>query len=156
MCVKFYYIISMQSGVTVSPLPSLSCVMFVPCFVPCAGELFWLNDKINRIRRTLPSDSPITPDFCGHLHLKQDCARMSWTLRTASDESRTTITRWEHFSICGLHLKINMKFAQIMLKNSSKLNIPKQVDRFSKYSPSPLSMKQFIDFGKLFTCLKWI
>lgn len=45
-----------------------------------------------------------------------------------------------------------MKFAQIMLKNSSKLNIPKQVDRFSKFSPSPLSMKQFIDFGKLFNC----
>jgi len=46
-----------------------------------------------------------------------------------------------------------MKFAQIMLKNGSKLNIPKQVDRFSKFSPSPLSMKQFIDFGKLFCYL---
>ncbi|XP_067266906.1 pyruvate dehydrogenase kinase, isozyme 4 [Chanodichthys erythropterus] len=47
-----------------------------------------------------------------------------------------------------------MKFAQIMLKNSSKLNIPKQVDRFSKYSPSPLSMKQFIDFGSANACEK--
>uniref|UniRef100_A0A8C1M7K1 Protein-serine/threonine kinase n=1 Tax=Cyprinus carpio TaxID=7962 RepID=A0A8C1M7K1_CYPCA len=47
-----------------------------------------------------------------------------------------------------------MKFAQIMLKNSSKLNIPKQVDRFSKYSPTPLSMKQFIDFGSANACEK--
>ncbi|XP_026144570.1 pyruvate dehydrogenase (acetyl-transferring) kinase isozyme 2, mitochondrial [Carassius auratus] len=47
-----------------------------------------------------------------------------------------------------------MKFAQIMLKNSSKLNIPKQVDRFSKFSPSPLSMKQFIDFGSANACEK--
>uniref|UniRef100_A0A671R5B4 Protein-serine/threonine kinase n=1 Tax=Sinocyclocheilus anshuiensis TaxID=1608454 RepID=A0A671R5B4_9TELE len=36
----------------------------------------------------------------------------------------------------------------------SKLNIPKQVDRFSKYSPSPLSMKQFIDFGSANACEK--
>ncbi|XP_065147839.1 pyruvate dehydrogenase kinase, isozyme 4 isoform X2 [Paramisgurnus dabryanus] len=47
-----------------------------------------------------------------------------------------------------------MKFAHILLKNSSKLNIPKQVDRFSKYSPSPLSMKQFIDFGSANACEK--
>ncbi|KAG1946983.1 pyruvate dehydrogenase kinase, isozyme 4 [Pimephales promelas] len=47
-----------------------------------------------------------------------------------------------------------MKFAQIMLKNGSKLNIPKQVDRFSKFSPSPLSMKQFIDFGSANACEK--
>ncbi|XP_026087367.1 pyruvate dehydrogenase (acetyl-transferring) kinase isozyme 2, mitochondrial-like isoform X1 [Carassius auratus] len=47
-----------------------------------------------------------------------------------------------------------MKFAQIMLKNSSKLNIPKQVDRFSRYSPTPLSMKQFIDFGSANACEK--
>lgn len=44
-----------------------------------------------------------------------------------------------------------MKFAHILLKNTSRFNIPKQVDRFSKFSPSPLSMKQFIDFGKLFS-----
>nr|XP_055075085.1 pyruvate dehydrogenase kinase, isozyme 4 [Misgurnus anguillicaudatus] len=47
-----------------------------------------------------------------------------------------------------------MKFAHILLKNSSKLNIPKHVDRFSKYSPSPLSMKQFIDFGSANACEK--
>ncbi|XP_051520307.1 pyruvate dehydrogenase (acetyl-transferring) kinase isozyme 2, mitochondrial-like [Myxocyprinus asiaticus] len=47
-----------------------------------------------------------------------------------------------------------MKFAQLLLKNNSKLNIPKQVDRFSKYSPSPLSMKQFIDFGSANACEK--
>nr|XP_046217572.1 pyruvate dehydrogenase (acetyl-transferring) kinase isozyme 2, mitochondrial-like isoform X1 [Oncorhynchus gorbuscha]XP_046217573.1 pyruvate dehydrogenase (acetyl-transferring) kinase isozyme 2, mitochondrial-like isoform X1 [Oncorhynchus gorbuscha] len=46
-----------------------------------------------------------------------------------------------------------MKFTQFLLKNSS---IPKQalVDRFSKFSPSPLSMKQFIDFGSANACEK--
>lgn len=47
-----------------------------------------------------------------------------------------------------------MKFAQILLKNPSRFNIPKQVDRFSKFSPSPLSMKQFIDFGSANACEK--
>ncbi|KAJ8334201.1 hypothetical protein SKAU_G00398400 [Synaphobranchus kaupii] len=47
-----------------------------------------------------------------------------------------------------------MKFAQFLLKNSAKTNIPKQVDRFSKFSPSPLSMKQFIDFGSANACEK--
>ncbi|XP_020360633.1 pyruvate dehydrogenase kinase, isozyme 4 [Oncorhynchus tshawytscha] len=46
-----------------------------------------------------------------------------------------------------------MKLTQFLLKNSS---IPKQalVDRFSKFSPSPLSMKQFIDFGSANACEK--
>ncbi|XP_029518773.1 pyruvate dehydrogenase (acetyl-transferring) kinase isozyme 2, mitochondrial-like [Oncorhynchus nerka] len=46
-----------------------------------------------------------------------------------------------------------MKFTQFLLRNSS---IPKQalVDRFSKFSPSPLSMKQFIDFGSANACEK--
>lgn len=43
-----------------------------------------------------------------------------------------------------------MKFVQFLLKNSSVTGIPKQVERFSKFSPSPLSMKQFLDFGKYF------
>ncbi|XP_056596983.1 pyruvate dehydrogenase kinase, isozyme 4 [Triplophysa dalaica] len=47
-----------------------------------------------------------------------------------------------------------MRFAQVLFQSSSKLNIPKQVDRFSKYSPSPLSMKQFIDFGSANACEK--
>lgn len=46
-----------------------------------------------------------------------------------------------------------MKFAQLLL-NGAKSNIPKQVDRFSKFSPSPLSMKQFIDFGSANACEK--
>uniref|UniRef100_A0A674CQI9 Protein-serine/threonine kinase n=1 Tax=Salmo trutta TaxID=8032 RepID=A0A674CQI9_SALTR len=46
-----------------------------------------------------------------------------------------------------------MRLTQFLLKNSS---IPKQalVDRFSKFSPSPLSMKQFIDFGSANACEK--
>ncbi|MCJ8746203.1 hypothetical protein PDJAM_G00139200 [Pangasius djambal] len=47
-----------------------------------------------------------------------------------------------------------MKFAHILLKNTSRFNIPKQVDRFSKFSPSPLSMKQFLDFGSANACEK--
>ncbi len=29
------------------------------------------------------------------------------------------------------------------------LNAPKHIDYYAKFSPSPLSMKQFLDFGKL-------
>ncbi|XP_061616392.1 pyruvate dehydrogenase kinase, isozyme 4 isoform X1 [Phyllopteryx taeniolatus] len=47
-----------------------------------------------------------------------------------------------------------MKFAQFLMKNSSVAGIPKQVERFSKFSPSPLSMKQFIDFGSANACEK--
>ncbi|KAG7245050.1 hypothetical protein INR49_023616 [Caranx melampygus] len=47
-----------------------------------------------------------------------------------------------------------MKFAQFLLKNGSVVGIPKQVERFSKFSPSPLSMKQFIDFGSANACEK--
>uniref|UniRef100_A0AAY4E0J6 Protein-serine/threonine kinase n=1 Tax=Denticeps clupeoides TaxID=299321 RepID=A0AAY4E0J6_9TELE len=42
----------------------------------------------------------------------------------------------------------------LLLKNGAKMSIPKQVDRFSKFSPSPLSMKQFIDFGSANACEK--
>uniref|UniRef100_A0A3B5KQ27 Protein-serine/threonine kinase n=1 Tax=Xiphophorus couchianus TaxID=32473 RepID=A0A3B5KQ27_9TELE len=47
-----------------------------------------------------------------------------------------------------------MRFAQFLLKNGSLAGIPKQVERFSKFSPSPLSMKQFIDFGSANACEK--
>lgn len=47
-----------------------------------------------------------------------------------------------------------MRFGQFLLKNGSVLGIPKQVERFSKFSPSPLSMKQFIDFGSANACEK--
>uniref|UniRef100_A0A672HS56 Protein-serine/threonine kinase n=1 Tax=Salarias fasciatus TaxID=181472 RepID=A0A672HS56_SALFA len=47
-----------------------------------------------------------------------------------------------------------MKFAQFLLKNGSAAGIPKLVERFSKFSPSPLSMKQFIDFGSANACEK--
>uniref|UniRef100_A0A671U3R0 Protein-serine/threonine kinase n=1 Tax=Sparus aurata TaxID=8175 RepID=A0A671U3R0_SPAAU len=47
-----------------------------------------------------------------------------------------------------------MKFAQFLLKNGSVSGIPKQVERFAKFSPSPLSMKQFLDFGSANACEK--
>uniref|UniRef100_A0A8C5CSG6 Protein-serine/threonine kinase n=1 Tax=Gadus morhua TaxID=8049 RepID=A0A8C5CSG6_GADMO len=46
------------------------------------------------------------------------------------------------------------QFAQYLLKNSRMVGIPKQVERFAKFSPSPLSMKQFIDFGSTDACEK--
>uniref|UniRef100_A0A665W275 Protein-serine/threonine kinase n=1 Tax=Echeneis naucrates TaxID=173247 RepID=A0A665W275_ECHNA len=33
-------------------------------------------------------------------------------------------------------------------------HVPKHIDHFSKFSPSPLSMKQFIDFGSINACEK--
>nr|XP_020469906.1 pyruvate dehydrogenase kinase, isozyme 4 isoform X1 [Monopterus albus] len=47
-----------------------------------------------------------------------------------------------------------MKFARLLMKSVPVALIPKQVERFSKFSPSPLSMKQFIDFGSANACEK--
>ncbi|MBN3278781.1 PDK2 kinase, partial [Polyodon spathula] len=47
-----------------------------------------------------------------------------------------------------------MKFARYLMCNAALANIPKQIERFSKYSPSPLSMKQFLDFGSANACEK--
>ncbi|XP_034017121.1 pyruvate dehydrogenase kinase, isozyme 4 [Thalassophryne amazonica] len=47
-----------------------------------------------------------------------------------------------------------MKFTQLLLKSSAAAGIPKQVERFARFSPSPLSMKQFIDFGSANACEK--
>ncbi|KAG8443115.1 hypothetical protein GDO86_011797 [Hymenochirus boettgeri] len=47
-----------------------------------------------------------------------------------------------------------MKFARFLLKNAALANAPKQIERFSRFSPSPLSMKQFIDFGSANGCEK--
>lgn len=59
----------------------------------------------------------------------------------------TLALNWRERRLLQWHLG-KMKFAQFLLKNGSVAGIPKQVERFSKFSPSPLSMKQFIDFGK--------
>lgn len=47
-----------------------------------------------------------------------------------------------------------MKIARYLMRNTALVNIPKQIERFSKYSPSPLSMKQFLDFGSANACEK--
>lgn len=41
-----------------------------------------------------------------------------------------------------------MKFVRLITKNSALASVPKHIDHFSKFSPSPLSMKQFLDFGE--------
>lgn len=41
-----------------------------------------------------------------------------------------------------------MKFVRSLMKAAALANVPKHIDHFSKFSPSPLSMKQFLDFGE--------
>ncbi|CAK6984833.1 pyruvate dehydrogenase (acetyl-transferring) kinase isozyme 2%2C mitochondrial-like isoform X2 [Scomber scombrus] len=45
-----------------------------------------------------------------------------------------------------------MKFVRSMMKAAALANVPKHIDHFSKFSPSPLSMKQFLDFGSTNAC----
>lgn len=40
-----------------------------------------------------------------------------------------------------------MRWLRALLKNASLAGAPKYIEHFSKFSPSPLSMKQFLDFG---------
>ncbi|XP_072531061.1 pyruvate dehydrogenase (acetyl-transferring) kinase isozyme 2, mitochondrial-like isoform X2 [Salminus brasiliensis] len=47
-----------------------------------------------------------------------------------------------------------MKFARFIMRNAALANVPKHIDHFSKFSPSPLSMKQFLDFGSVNACEK--
>ncbi|XP_030580783.1 pyruvate dehydrogenase (acetyl-transferring) kinase isozyme 2, mitochondrial-like isoform X2 [Archocentrus centrarchus] len=46
--------------------------------------------------------------------------------------------------------KIN--FVRSLMKAPLLANVPKHIDHFSKFSPSPLSMKQFLDFGSTNPC----
>lgn len=41
-----------------------------------------------------------------------------------------------------------MNFVRSLMKAAALANVPKHIDHFSKFSPSPLSMKQFLDFGE--------
>lgn len=41
-----------------------------------------------------------------------------------------------------------IKFVRSVVKTAALANVPKHIDYFSKFSPSPLSMKQFLDFGE--------
>ncbi|KAJ4932141.1 hypothetical protein JOQ06_010568 [Pogonophryne albipinna] len=45
-----------------------------------------------------------------------------------------------------------MKFVQSLIKTAARANVPKHIDHFSKFSPSPMSMKQFLDFGSTNAC----
>uniref|UniRef100_A0A4W4FJZ2 Protein-serine/threonine kinase n=1 Tax=Electrophorus electricus TaxID=8005 RepID=A0A4W4FJZ2_ELEEL len=47
-----------------------------------------------------------------------------------------------------------MKLVRFIMKNAVLANVPKHIDHFSKFSPSPLSMKQFLDFGSTNACEK--
>lgn len=45
-----------------------------------------------------------------------------------------------------------MKFVRFIMKNAALANAPQHIEHFSKFSPSPLSMKQFLDFGEWSLC----
>ncbi|XP_051531004.1 pyruvate dehydrogenase (acetyl-transferring) kinase isozyme 2, mitochondrial-like isoform X2 [Myxocyprinus asiaticus] len=47
-----------------------------------------------------------------------------------------------------------MKFVRFIMKNAALANVPQHIEHFSKFSPSPLSMKQFLDFGSTNACEK--
>ncbi|KAG7280624.1 hypothetical protein CRUP_023243, partial [Coryphaenoides rupestris] len=47
-----------------------------------------------------------------------------------------------------------MKFVRFIMKNAALATAPKHIEHFSKFSPSPLSMKQFLDFGSINACEK--
>ncbi|XP_019749298.1 pyruvate dehydrogenase (acetyl-transferring) kinase isozyme 2, mitochondrial [Hippocampus comes] len=47
-----------------------------------------------------------------------------------------------------------MKFVRSIMKNAALASLPKHIEHFSKFSPSPLSMKQFLDFGSINACEK--
>uniref|UniRef100_A0A669DFS0 Protein-serine/threonine kinase n=1 Tax=Oreochromis niloticus TaxID=8128 RepID=A0A669DFS0_ORENI len=47
-----------------------------------------------------------------------------------------------------------MKFVRFIMKNAAMASAPKHIEHFSKFSPSPLSMKQFLDFGSINACEK--
>ncbi|CAF88449.1 unnamed protein product [Tetraodon nigroviridis] len=45
-----------------------------------------------------------------------------------------------------------MKLVRSLMKTAALANVPKHIEHFSKFSPSPLSMKQFLDFGTINAC----
>uniref|UniRef100_A0A3Q3VNS5 Protein-serine/threonine kinase n=1 Tax=Mola mola TaxID=94237 RepID=A0A3Q3VNS5_MOLML len=45
-----------------------------------------------------------------------------------------------------------MKLVRCLVKAAALANVPKHIEHFSKFSPSPLSMKQFLDFGSINAC----
>lgn len=50
-------------------------------------------------------------------------------------------------SQAGVAGAVAMRWVRALLKNASLAGAPKYIEHFSKFSPSPLSMKQFLDFG---------
>ncbi|XP_061612817.1 pyruvate dehydrogenase (acetyl-transferring) kinase isozyme 2, mitochondrial isoform X1 [Phyllopteryx taeniolatus] len=47
-----------------------------------------------------------------------------------------------------------MKFVRCIMKTAALASVPKHIEHFSKFSPSPLSIKQFLDFGSINGCEK--
>ncbi|CAO2644913.1 [Pyruvate dehydrogenase (acetyl-transferring)] kinase isozyme 2, mitochondrial, partial [Lemmus lemmus] len=57
-------------------------------------------------------------------------------------------------SRAGASGAVAMRWVRALWKNASLAGAPKYIEHFSKFSPSPLSMKQFLDFGSSNACEK--
>lgn len=64
-----------------------------------------------------------------------------WAEPSASDTCSATGARARTAAAAA------MRWIRALLKNASLAGAPKYIEHFSKFSPSPLSMKQFLDFG---------
>lgn len=113
-------------------------------------------DSRNTIRRLRPSRSPI--GWQRLLSKRVLCAlSVSLDYRVVIKTSANCFFPPEDFLSCShvlfdliglLRMTSKMKFVRSLMKAAALANVPKHIDHFSKFSPSPLSMKQFLDFGE--------
>uniref|UniRef100_A0AAZ3NZ04 Protein-serine/threonine kinase n=1 Tax=Oncorhynchus tshawytscha TaxID=74940 RepID=A0AAZ3NZ04_ONCTS len=68
-----------------------------------------------------------------------------------SPEKRMVDKRLEPFP-CLTVPCLTVWFYGFIMKNATLANVPKHIEHFAKFSPSPLSMKQFLDFGSTNAC----
>lgn len=76
-------------------------------------------------------------------------------------ESRSGQSEEQSVGRCGQtqeprHFTAIMKFVRFIMKNAALASVPKHIEHFSKFSPSPLSMKQFLDFGEYGSAIRWV
>ncbi|KAL1779323.1 pyruvate dehydrogenase kinase, isozyme 2 [Sigmodon hispidus] len=81
-------------------------------------------------------------------------ARLRAELGQAEGRCQLLQVRDSSGSRAGAAGAIAMRWVRALLKNASLAGAPKYIEHFSKFSPSPLSMKQFLDFGSSNACEK--
>nr|XP_020460411.1 pyruvate dehydrogenase (acetyl-transferring) kinase isozyme 2, mitochondrial-like [Monopterus albus] len=61
--------------------------------------------------------------------------------------------KWSSAARARLHT-VAMKFVRFIMRSAAAVSVPKHIEHFAKFSPSPLSIKQFLDFGSTNACEK--